>query len=330
MAGRTKVVDDLVSDVRQQLSEENTAALDTKLDILAALNRAQDYAANILARHYESPMLVKQIVELEPGRSEYPIPDDAFEQRLEKIELTIGRSFVELTRTSYRDATYYESTSGTFIPSLYVVIGNRYRLVPGPSSGARQIRIWYLRDPLPLVLQQGRVTLVNAAENYLLVDSLGVDLTTEGDNLNSYISVIDGQSGLRKGSFQIKNLVDNKIEIKTTPARSTVLNIPIDSSFNGLVDESGQPLTIEPDDYVCVVSGICIPFFKKPFSNFLIQYAVAELTRKLGGDSGMEQSVLKGLEEEVERSWVGRETTLRVKKRNITWGSNYSRWRGNT
>jgi hypothetical protein len=330
MAGRTKLVDDLVSDVRQQLSEENTTALDTQLDILPALNRAQDYAANILARHYESPMLAKKTVQLVAGQSEYPIPDDAFEQRLEKIELTIGRSFTELTRASYRDTTYYESTSGTFIPTLYTVVGNKYRLIPGPSAGARSIRIWYLKDVLPLVLQQGRVTVVNTASNYLLVDSLGSDLTTEGDNLNSYISVIDGQSGERKGSFQIKNLKDNKIEIKTTPARTTVLNIPVNNSLSGLIDESGQAVTIEPDDYVCVISGICIPFFKKPFSNFLIQYAVAELTRKLGGEAGIELSVLKGLEDEVERSWVGRETTLRVKKRNITWGSNYSRWRGNT
>lgn len=327
MAGRTKIVDDLVSDVRQQLSEENTSALDTELDILASLNRAQDYAANILARHYESPMLVHKIVPLVAGKQEYEIPNDAFEQRLEKVEISLAQVFYEVKEISYRDVTYYETRSKINMPYFYCIVGDRYRLIPGPT-GVYSMRIWYLADPLPLVKQQGRITRIQVASNYLLVDALGTDLTTEADDLNSYISIIDGQSGVRKGSFQIKNLTDNKIEIKTTPARTTVLGIPILNDLGGIVDGEGNPVAIEPDDYVSVISGTCIPFFKKPFSNFLIQYAVAELTRKLGGEAGMEQSVLDKLEKEVERSWVGRSQTLRVKKTSNMWEFSMRRYRG--
>lgn len=318
MAGQIRTVEDLVSEVRSLMDEDNEAALDTQRDILPSLNRAQDVAANILARHYESPLLAKTTVATTGSVQEYSIPEDAFEERLEKIEATVNGLFYPVKRVSYRDISQFETTGTTSIPEYYAVVGNKYRLVPAPN-GTYSLRVWYLKSPPPVVLPQGRITVVNAASNYILVDVVGSDLTTETDNLNSYANIVDGQTGLIKASMQIKTISDTRITFKSTPARSTVLNTSISSDLAAL------ETPVEPDDYICVIKGSCVPFFKTPFSNYLVQYAVAELTRKLGGSSDLLERVKEELMQIVERSWVGREQTLRVSKENSIWGLRYKR-----
>ena len=317
--------DDLVSQVRSMLDESNTVSITDDNDILPALNRAQDYATNILARHYESPLLTHITVNMVAGQKEYYLPEDALEQRLEKLEVSANQVFYPISRINYRDLSLYETSGGTSVPFYYVVVGNRYRLLPH-STGAYPLRMWYLKSPLPLVKQQGRITNVNTAGNYLIVDSVGDDLTTETDNLNSYINVIDAQTGQRKGTYQIKTINGNKIDLKIAPSRATVQNLTIDNSLDPLlmsvntnVDNSSGNIQIEPDDYICVIKGTAVPFFKKPFSNFLVQYAVGELRRKLGDNTDMDQRVIDALERQVERSWVGREQSLRVTKKNANW-----------
>ena len=325
MASQIITVDDMINDVRSMLDEDNKASVTDTGDILPALNRAQNYAANILARHYESPMLKWETVNLVAGQNEYDIPESAFEQRLEKVELQINGQFTPIKRLNYRDVTPFESTTAANVPYYYTVIGDRYRLIPNASS-SYPLRIWYLEDPHQLVQVQGRINIVNTAGNYIIVDNIGDNLTTETDQLNSYVNIVDGQTGKRKASYQIQNLSGNTITFKTIPSRTNVLNTAIDTSMvpanllvNQNTDNQGSDVSIQPDDFICVVRGSCVPFFKKPFTNFLIQYAVAEITRKLGGDDGQEQRVLKELEAQVERSWVGREVSLRVNKANETW-----------
>lgn len=329
MAGAPITVSSLISQVRGMLDEDNTVTISDTTDILPALNRAQDYAANILSRHYESPLLTYKAVTAVAGQSEYTIPEDAFEDRLEKIEVNNNGLYYPLTNVSYRDISEIESTVNSSVPSYYTVIGNRYRILPS-SSGTYPFRVWYLRTPLPLVKEQGRVTLVDNASNFIRVDSVGTDLSTETDSLNSYVSIIDGQSGKRKCSLQVKTISGTKITFKSTPTRSTVQGLSIQSDLSSLTDSDGTSVSIEEDDYICLSSGSCIPFFKKPFSNFLVQYAIAELRRKLGEGSGIENQVLKELEDQVERSWVGRPQSLRVKRVNNNWNRLIRRfWRGN-
>lgn len=320
MAGKVKTVDDLIDDVRSLLDEENQESVDTDEDILPALNRAQDVAANILARHYESPLLTHTSINTNNGQKEYTIPDDAFEERLEKIEVKVNELFYPVKRIDYRDISLYETQGATSIPYYYAVIGNKFRILP-TSNGNFDLRIWYNRDPLPLTRQQGRITKIDTTNQFLTVDSIGSNLTTENDSLNSFISVIDGQSGVRKGTFQIKNLANNRISIKTSPSRTKVWNITVDTDLGGLKEErdSDVSVSIELDDYVCLAEGTSIPFFKKPFSNYLIQYAVADIRRKLGGPADMEERIKKDLERLVERSWVGREVSTRVNKSNDKW-----------
>jgi len=327
-------VDNLISEIRSMIDEENRESVSDSEDILPALNRAQNYAANILARHYESPMLVKQDINTVAGQLEYIIPEEAFEQRLEKVEVQVNGFYYPMQRLSYRDISLYEygNNSTTSVPYYYTVVGNRYRIIPS-STGTYPLRIWYLKDPLRLVKSQGRINTVNTTSNYVTVDSAGSDLTTEADQLDSYVNIIDAQTGERKATYQVKNINGNRINFKTIPARSSVLNIPIDTSMETANLQANQTadtpdVSINPDDFVCLIHGTAVPFFKQPFSNFLIQYAIAEIRRKLGGPADLEQRVLEKLEEQVERSWVSREADLRVTKKNNNWSLPIRRYYG--
>jgi len=149
------------------------------------------------------------------------------------------------------------------------------------------------------------------ASNYIYVDSVGADLSTESDQLESYVNLIDGGTGLVKATMQIQNIQGNKITFKATPIRTTVLDLTVAGAI---------PSTIEGDDYICSISGSCVPFMKKPFSNFLVQYAVAELKRKFGEtDANLEEQVLKKFESQIESQWSGRSNALRVNNRSNNW-----------
>jgi hypothetical protein len=314
-------VENLVEEVRQQLDELNRDSVSTEADILPTLNRASDFASDILTRKYPEPLLKYLTLDLEAGVSEYNIPEDVFEDRILKLETTVPvgvnrANYIEIQRISYRDITNYESATISSFPLYYCVIGRKIRIVPQPS-GSYDARMWVIRNPEKLVMPQGRVTLINAIGNYMVVDQASGDLTTQSDQLASYVNVIDGQTGEIKGSLQIQSIVNNKITFRTVPARSSVFNRDISIL---------EDIQIQEDDYICAIDGICVPYFGRPTSNFLIQYAVAEITRKLGGAAETEENVLKKFEQQIERTWAGRQQDLRIKKKSNVWGTNTRRY----
>jgi hypothetical protein len=301
----------------------NRDSVSTEADILPTLNRAWDFAADILTRKYPEPLLKYGTLDLQAGVSEYNIPEDVFEDRILKLETAVpvgtGRAnYIEIQRISYRDITNYESATISSFPLYYCIIGRKIRIVPQPS-GSYDARMWVVRNPEKLVLPQGRVTVIQ--NNYIIVDEADGNLTTQSDQLASYVNVIDGQTGEIKGSLQIQSIIDNKITFRSTATRSKVLNRDITAGLTPVTD-----LEVQEDDYICAIDGICVPYFGRPTSNFLIQYAVAEITRKLGGAAETEEAVLKKFEQQVERTWAGRQQELRVKKKSNVWGTNTRRY----
>lgn len=329
-------VDNLINDVRQMLDEHNTLSVSDSADILPALNRAQRYAANILTRHYEPPMLRHVTLTPTAGQAEYPIPQDCLEERLEKVEVNINSLYYPVTRISYRDISDYETTNGVPSPYYYAIVGRNFRLVPKPT-GAYPLRLWYLAEPPKLTNVWGRIQRVDTANMALIVTDQVLEtedqagMTTQIDNLNSFVNVIDAETGMRKATLQIKSISGSQVKFKTVPSRETVQTLTVDTSMTDLSvntdsNNNGSDVEIEQDDYLCSIEGSCVPFFKNPFSNFLVQYAVAEIRRKLGGDSETEIAVLQRLEQQVERSWVGREQSLRVHRSNTKWNNSGRRY----
>lgn len=304
----------LISNVRGMLDEDNSSNI-TDESILQALNRAQDVAVNILARQYESPLLTSLPVQPDPGQREFEIPEDALEERLEKLEVRIGNYYQEIPRVSYRDLHNYDYNTATDTPRAYAVIGRNYEVLP-TTNGTYPFRIWYLKDPLPLVSEQGRIVGTGAdgsSRDYITVDSIGSELTTSSTNLGNYVNLIDGSTGEVKATLQITAIDTScdRVTFKATPDRTEVLGLTVVGSL---------PSTIEADDYICSVQGTCVPFFKKPNSNFIMQRATLDIrVNKLNESADGLRQLDSELNQQVERSWVGRAQTLRVKGTNVNW-----------
>lgn len=325
---RTILVDDLIEETRALLDEENQEDISDTRDILPALNRAQDVAANILSKHYSAPLRRYKMIDIVSGQQEYDIPDEAFEERVELIEVQVGQYFYPLKQLDPQDATYYEASNTSTIPYAYVLTGNRVRLLPN-SNPTYKLRMWFDKDPDKLVKQQGRIELVDTTTNSIVVDSVGGDISTESDNLSSYVNVIDGVTGRRKATLQIQKVVGNEITFKTSPSRTVVKGVSIDNSLETLLRnsedqiEQGEDLVISPDDYICALGGSCIPIFRKPLYNYIIKYAVAELRGVVDGSDSYTEAEVQKMEKIVENSWSGRPNTARVKRAPGMWGNTY-------
>jgi hypothetical protein len=305
---RLLTTDVLISNVRSLLDEVNTDAIDDTADIIPALNRAQMEGFNILARLYPEPILKHATLTLTGGTQEYDMPENVFEDRIEKIQIYLGNVYADCKRISYYDTTFYESATTSPIPAFWTGYGRKIRFLPTPD-GSYQARLWYLEEPEQLVKSQGRVTTVSVAGNYVVVDSIGADLTTTDDNLNNYVNIIDGQTGIVKATMQISNIVGNKIAFRAVPSRPSgvVLNRTISTAI---------PTTVNQDDYVCVVSGTCVPLFAYPTSQFVIDRTVLDMKGvKLSEDSSLLEKLVEKFEGQLKHSWAGRETTKRITKR---------------
>lgn len=323
MPGILYTTQNMVDEVRSLLDELNADTIDTEKDILPSLNRAQDFAFDVYARVYPEPILQPKFMTIVGSQQDYQIPEDVFEDRILKCEFYIpagdgvGRSFRECQRVSFRDISNYESASKTNIPYYYAIFGRTIRFVPTPT-GTYSARIWQLRNPEKLVLPQGRITKINTGSNYVIVDSLGDSPTTESDQLGSYINWVDGQTGEIRATLQIASINENRVQFRTVPTRTTVLNRTISTAI---------PTDGSEDDYLSPIDGICVPYYGRPTSNFLIAYAVAEISElKLGGPEGAAQKLVDKFEQQVERSWIGRERQMRVQKRSQNWGVPTRRW----
>lgn len=320
MARLMYTTDDLVSGVRSLLDELNQDSVSTVDDILPSLNRALTFGFDILARKYPEPVLTHTVLALQSGVQEYDIPENCFEDRLLKVEIQVASgtsaTFREIPRISYRDLSNYESSIVSNIPIYHCVIGRKIRFVSTPS-GTYPARIWYMREPEKMVLQQGRITHLSVPGRYVIVDTAGADLSTETDQLASYVNLIDGQTGEVRVTLQIQSIVEDKVSFRVSPLRATVLGRTVASEI---------PATVGEDDYICSITGSCVALSGAPLSNFMIEYTVAEMTGKLGGDRNLEEQVLDKFEKQLERSWVGRERQMRVQKRSEKWGTNTRRW----
>lgn len=307
---RFRTVDDAVADVRSICDESNIATMDNNRDILPSLNRAQEYAYDILSKQYEDPLLLPPVTSsIAYGTSEITLPENIFEDRIQKIEFENAGYFYECKRISYRDISSYETPSKVPIPAYYCLFGRTVRFLPSPD-GSFRMRIWSLKEPDQLVVSQGRISAINIASNFIVVEDLGSSISTSADSLASYANVIDGQTGLIKLTLQVGSILGSRITFKTSPTRSVVLN----RTVSGVLDT-----TIQADDYICAVQGTCVPSSSTALYNFLVQYTSNEMNRKLKNESSSDADILKKFEDQVRRSWVGREMTQRVKMRSSHW-----------
>jgi hypothetical protein len=310
---RLLLTEQLIADVRSVLDETNRSRIKDDIDIIPALNRGLDHGASLLSRHYDDPLLKLKTVTTTSDI--YPVPDDAFEARVVRIELERDSGFYEIDRINTDKMGLFESSyTANALTLAWAQVGNDIRLFPGKAGVT--IRIHYLKSPAPLGRTMGRVSRIGA--DFLVIDSLSDQVTTNSDLETSYVNVVNPHSGEVRGCLQVKKVSGNRVEFKSTPDKTEFLGQEVLTLATiGVVEE----------DRLALAGSTCTPFMPRPFSNFLIAYAEGEIRRKLGEDNDMQIRATKELRNDVERSWVNRENTMRIDTRSDQRNRTYRRRR---
>lgn len=306
-------VDDLVSQVRQQTDEANTVDLNDS-EIIQVLDRAQRNAINIITRRFPDLFYTFADITTVGGQYDYDIPKAAVGSKIAHMEAYVGEVAYPMTRIDLNKTSFYRSQATTTRPVYYGVTKNRLQLYPAPSQGIT-VRIYYPRRAEPLVLKQGRVTYIDTINNKIAVDEIGSALSTTTTGFGSYVNFVDYVTGEIKGTCQLNNINQSLDELtfKTTGlTRSSVLGKTISTAI---------PTDLALDDYICLVSGTCVPELDESYSDFLIQYAVVDIKRRFGEPLNEELESLKRLQDEIEKMWAGRNQAGRVRKANTLWGT---------
>lgn len=314
MANRL-LVDSLITEVRSLIGEANTdGALSDTTDVLPALNSALIFAVGILARHYAAPLMTSTTISTVSGTASYAMPEDAVEDRIRSCEGIIQTgTYEEIMPVDSALAGQYDQVDTVSVPYCWHVEERNLVFTPTPN-GAYNIRVKYPKMPPLLAKKWAKIT--NASNNtYIIVDDLSSEATSVSGSENSYISIIDGQTGRIKGVLQIGAITSGALDtitFATTPERSTIENITVSSSISGLGVSVG--------DYVTLAPYTCICTLREPTSSFIVRHAGMALNEPLGGDNQVLLKMVSDFEKLVQSTWVGQPAKTRVKFSSLSWG----------
>jgi hypothetical protein len=314
------LTDNIIQEVRSIISERNGEGLDDDLDILPALNRGQDKACSILAKHHAEPLMKLLDITLVQNQADYDIPEDALEDRIVKMEVNIANRYLEMRRVLPIDFGAFETPATSSIPQAYGVYGRKYRVLPISNAGY-PVRMMYLFQPPRLVKHLGRITSVSEGSQSFTIDTLCSTLSTDVLTDEAYLSLIDGQTGQRKGVVRIASFTtpatQQRITIATSTAgaRATVDNVAVNTTLVGL--------NVAMDDYICLAPGTCISILRAPVLNFITSFTAAILQESAfaGQASSKLQDMADGFEADVKSLWAGQQADMRVKSMSGIWST---------
>jgi len=317
---RRQLVSDLIKDVRVDTNEESEVSLEDN-DILAMLNRGQEIATDILAKQYPDPLLKTTTYNISTDGPMFDIPKDAYSQRIQQVRVyRNGLNYYDvIPRFSYREAGKVDRGGAAGHPCGWLVESHQWRFAPKLIQGYSTAEVYYIVEPPELVIEDGRITSINESSFYVYINALRYDteLSQQIDSFDSYVNIIDGQTGVIKGSLQIKSIGDTKISFRNTPVRSSVYGRDI----TGAADIAD--LGISEDDYICSIKGSCIPFLKNPLAPLLVEYAVLRIRQRNLDPSDLEAQIYTKMEKEFGGLWSGREVKSRIARTNRNFGSRY-------
>jgi hypothetical protein len=314
-------VAELVDEVRQQLDEFNETAIEDA-HIVAALNRAQKHITRMLARRLDYIFLALAEIDTSAGTLDvdgiqrFPMPRDVFARRIEKVELNTGGSGIlwRVKHISYKNRDPYVVSSQVTRPYYYDIIGTDIRFYPNIND-LQQIFVHYSRTPDSMVLPQGQINAIDTDNNFIIVDSVGSAISTESDDRESFVSIVDCVTGDIKGTLQVA-FIDSgvgQIKFKTSGLTRTTIN--------GRPVLTAIPSDVTEDDYICLSNGTAVPQMPDAFTDYLTQHALTAVIRRIREPSAEEYRALKDIEQSIKKEIQGREQRQRIRKAN----SNYSK-----
>ena len=138
------IVNDIIDMTRFQLDESSTIAV-SDAEITRVLNRGQRKAANIFARKNDSLFWTSADTTTTSGQRNYTLPDEAYGERIEMVEVLVGGIPRKLTRISRAKASPFIGNSTTARPSDGAIT---LRTCVPPKSPRRSTRCTGAAHPL--------------------------------------------------------------------------------------------------------------------------------------------------------------------------------------
>ena len=309
---RGLTVNDLADELRSLLDEFNDSNLDIERDVLPVFNDAQLVAFGVLARSYPEPLLTPIDVTVTSGTLTVELPESLFGDSVKEVEWVDPNNFDRPSKCDLvliRKLSQNHSSSSVDAPRMFGIHGRNIRFNQ-PASGRKTLRIWALREPDQLLCPFGRILNVDEVNNILYLTDVSTSYdVTSGDY--SYVNIIDGQTGLIKGSVQILEWDDvDTARIKLTPDAALVMGKPV----NGDISSAMR------DDYLCFIKGTCVLQFSDVIRNFIKQYAIDRIKRnKLGYPYDVDNKLTDDFRKEMKKAYMGRMSALRVWHNNPNW-----------
>jgi len=313
-------VNDLADELRSLLDEFNDSNLDIERDVLPVFNDAQLVAFGVLSRSYPEPLLTPVDITVTSGTTTVPLPEAIFGDSLREVEWIDPNNY-DRPRTSdqviLRKLSQNYASSIVAAPRMHSIYGRNIRFNQ-PASGQYTLRLWILREPDQIIKPFGRILNTDLTNNILYLTDTDTEYdVTSGDN--SYVNIIDGQTGLIKGTVQILEWDEaDTARIKLIPDSTTVMGKPV----------NGDISSAERDDYLCFIKGTCVLQFSDIIRNFIKQYAIDRLKRnKLGYPYDVDNKLVEDFKKDMKRAYMGRMSSLRIWHNNPNWLSfNRSRY----
>ena len=309
-SGKRLLVENLMTEIRRYAGEMNDDGSISDELLIDTLNRAQQECEMLLSRHTPDSLLTYTDITTDGTSTEYDMPEDCAEGRIQMVDFREGTNSpipLEPSNT-YENWLYEADSTSTGYPSNFMELGydRQLRILPKAKAGLT-LRIWYVRELPDLVVSQGKITVVNTGTETLTLDEVGDDITASLNEEGSHLSIIDGQTGARKGVIEVRSVDEDTgdVVIQTTPEVSAIDNVTVASTLVGMGVNAG--------DYVCVGPSSCICQIKSPVTNYMIQYAFALIQQVNGADAQMAYAALSRLEKFVSGREKGKPNKLRVK-----------------
>lgn len=326
MALNRYLVDSIIEEVRLICGEDNRSGSISDELVLRLLNSAQEEAAQLLARKYPEPLLTYTDIPL-TSEIDYDIPEDAFEERVLKCEVIQGNNVAPwpVLRVDYNDDLLagYSEEQVSSTPEVWFQIGSTrsIRVLPKPQPGYT-LRMWYAKKPDDLVVSQGKIKALTNATTIQL-DEIGEDITNDQDQDGSHLSVIDGQTGIRKAVLRVAstNSTANTVTFASTIASGTVTEI--EGITIDVPDFTTQKIAI--GDYVCIAPYTCLPSIRVPLVRYIVQYAIALVQVNLGAEHQVAFQALQKMQQFVEGMDTGKQNIKRVHMKSEALGGFYKR-----
>lgn len=308
----------LIQEIREQTNEHNEVPL-SDAAILRVMNRGLRYVTSELARTWEEPLVALAYYSASTYDPDvgFPLPDDAFEERITYVRVDTPAAPTPIPARSYSQVSALDVRgSRSFIPAAYYQKGRALFLVPRPAS-TYPILVDYVRLPDSYVKPIGRVSDVNLTANSVVLEDINLDLiSAASDQRKSFVNVIDGLTGIVKFTMQVARIDGSLVTFRTVPTRTTIDARPISTTMDPLV------AVVDADDYLCSSDGTCVSQLGQAFVSYIVEYAAAEIGRSLN-DSMVQisASIAKRAEEAARQQRQGRPNVIRVKNRSKVWGA---------